>query len=121
MTASIAQLKTKAAAGAKRIKAPKYLQRPTRLWWESVISEFDLEEHHRRILTLACEAFDRSILAREILEKDGILQPDRFGKQVAHPAVGIKRDAEISFARLLRELALDVGEPASRPPEIKPR
>ena len=41
----------------KSIKAPPHLTPETADWWRSVQSDYDLEPHHVRLLTLACEAF----------------------------------------------------------------
>ena len=46
-----------------------------------------------------------------------VIYVDRFGKPRKHPAVDVARDARIGFARLVRELGLDAGDPdAARPP-----
>jgi phage terminase small subunit len=85
-----------------------------------VVSSYELEAHHLHLLTGACEFWDRKQTARKIIEKEGILVLDRFGQQREHPAVKVERDSGLMFAKLLRELALDVealGE-AARPPAI---
>jgi phage terminase small subunit len=84
-----------------------------------VVAEFDLEHHHLRILRLACEAWDRGQEAREAVAEHGSVYVDRFGQPRARPEIAIERDARISFARLMRELALDVDGPdeAGRPPQ----
>ena len=53
--------------------APAHLRPNTKAWWQSVHRDYDLEEHHSRLLTMACEAWDRACQAREILAKDGIV------------------------------------------------
>ncbi|MDO8500459.1 MAG: hypothetical protein Q7S20_01290 [Gemmatimonadaceae bacterium] len=84
-----------------------------------MVADFELEPHHRRLLTLAGEAWDRTQQAREALAKFGVIYLDRFGSPKARPEVAIERDSRTSFARLLRELALDVDPPAeSRPPSV---
>ena len=100
-------------------QAPAHLGEETRAWWESVVGEYDLEEHHRRLLTLASEAWDRASLARAVLAKKGLTYQDRFGSPKARPECAIARDAAICFARMLRELSLDVEPPESRPPGIR--
>ena len=71
------------------------------------------------MLTLAAEAWDRGQQAREIVDRDGLTFTDRFGQPKARPEIAIERDSRIGFARLLRELALDVGGPEdSRPPGL---
>lgn len=102
---------------ARSPKAPKHLQAATRRWWTAVVGEYELEDHHIRLLTLAAEAFDRCVAARETIEAEGAYYTNRFGEPRAHPAVAVERDSKIQFARLLRELDLDGGpEPDPRIP-----
>lgn len=103
------------------MKAPKHLKLATRRWWLEVVEEYQLESHHLRLLLLAGEAWDRCQQAREALEKHGLTFEDRFQQPHARPEVNIERDSRIAFARLLRELALDVEPPRElgRPPGIR--
>ena len=103
-----------------KLKAPKHLKSETRLWWESVVSEFELEPHHVRILVLAAGVWDRCTEAREILDREGLTFVDRFGQPVSRPEVAIERDSRIAFARLIRELDLDTDPPrqSGRPPRL---
>ena len=101
--------------------APKHLKPATREWYESVCSGYHLEEHHARLLQSAAEAWDRTQQAREALAANGLIYTDRFDQPRSRPEIGIERDSRLAFARLLRELALDVEAPASdesRPPVI---
>ncbi|MDA9409989.1 P27 family phage terminase small subunit [Bradyrhizobium sp. CCBAU 45384] len=88
-------------------KPPQHLRQTTAKWFRSVLSDFDLDEHHIRLLTLAAEAWDRGQQAREVIEAEGMTFIDRFGSPKPRPEVAIERDSRIGFARLLRELALD--------------
>ena len=97
--------------------APPHLRKATRAWWRHVAADYELQEHHERLLTLAGEAWDRSQEAREALERDGTFFHDRFGTPKAHPAVAVERDSRLAFARLIRELRLD-DEPS---PDSRPR
>ena len=99
------------------MKPPKHLRPATKKWFAAVLEDFDLEPHHVRLLTLAGEAWDRCQSAREYIDANGLTFEDRFGQPKARPEVAIERDSRIGFARLLRELALDVEPPAeARPP-----
>lgn len=103
-------------------KPPKYLAPATKKWWKSVISRWVLEEHHVRLLTLAAGAWDRAEQARELLAKHGLVFMDpKLNRPVARPEVAIERDSRLAFARLLRELDLDIEAPAasSRPPALR--
>ncbi len=104
----------------KRSKAPAHLKANTKKWYVSVLEEYELEPHHIKILTLAAEAWDRCQEARETIEQVGAYYEDRFGCPKAHPAVAVERDSRIAFARLIRELALDIEPPRApgRPPGL---
>ena len=87
------------------------------MWWEAVAGDWVLEEHHLRLLTLAGEAWDRTVQAREALAESGITYTDRFNTPKARPEIAIERDSRLAFSRLLRELCLDEITPdEKRPP-----
>jgi hypothetical protein len=89
-------------------------------WWRTVAADYALEAHHLRILTLAAESWDRGVEAREAIARHGTVYVDRFDQPRARPEVAIERDSRIAFARLVRELALDLDQPdeTSRPPRL---
>ncbi len=101
---------------------PAHLRPESSDWFRSVVSEFDLERHHLHLLILACESLDRATQAREAITAHGTTFTDRYGQPRARPEVQIERDSRIAFARLLRELGLDVEGPteAPRPPRVVP-
>ncbi len=96
--------------------SPKHLSAEAAEWWQQVVSDFALEEHHFKLLRLAAETWDRAQQARVALAKHGTTYTDRFGAPHPRPEVAIERDAKIGFARLVRELGFDVSNPESRPP-----
>jgi phage terminase small subunit len=108
------QLRMLLMARTKDPTPPAHLTAASRRWWASVVAGYELDEHHRHLLTLAAEALDRSAQARRVLAKQGITTVDRYGQVRPHPATQIERDSAIRFARLLRELDLD-GEPMPDP------
>jgi P27 family predicted phage terminase small subunit len=101
--------------------APTYLQPATRDWWASVVARWDLEPHHVRLLTLAAEAWDRGQQAREHVLRDGLTTATKDGGLRAHPALRVESDCRLAFARLVRELDLDLEAPpaASRPAPLR--
>lgn len=103
-----------------RFSPPAHLRPDTAAWWQAVASDYALEAHHLRILTLAAEAWDRGVEAREAIARHGTVYVDRFDQPRARPEVAIERDSRIAFARLVRELALDIDPPdeAGRPPRL---
>jgi phage terminase small subunit len=103
-----------------RFSAPPHLRPDTAAWWQAVAADYALEQHQLRILTLSAEAWDRCTEAREALAKNGTTYVDRFQQPRARPEVSIERDSRIAFARLVRELALDLDPPdeRGRPPRV---
>jgi len=100
-------------------KPPAHLSAATRRWWSSVAADFELEPHHLRLLTLAGEAWDRCVQAREQVALEGIMYRNRFNEPRPHPAVAIERDSRLAFARMIREIGLDgTPDPDPRPPGI---
>lgn len=102
-------------------KPPGHLRPATKRWFASVLADFDLDSHHIRLLTLAAEAWDRGQQAREIVDRDGMTFADRFGQPKARPEIAIERDSRIGFARLIRELGLDVEPPPEGPRATRTR
>lgn len=105
----------------RRPRPPEHLAEPTRAWWRSVVEDYQLEPHHLRLLQLAGEAWDRSQQARAVLDESGLTYQNRFGDPVLRPEAAVERDARLAFARLIRELDLDVEPPnegRTRPPGI---
>ena len=96
---------------AENAKIPGHLRTVTKKWFRQVNSEYELESHHIKILTLACEAWERAQDCQEILTREGLTYNDRFGCPHTRPEVRMKEQAEIIFSRLVRELCLDIEPP----------
>jgi phage terminase small subunit len=102
------------------VKPPKHLRAATSQWFAEVVGEYELDSHHIRLLVKACESWDRSEQAREALLKHGLTYEDRFGAPHARPECAIERDSRLAFARLIREISLDVSPPSeSRPATLR--
>jgi P27 family predicted phage terminase small subunit len=96
---------------------PEHLSPDAQTFWRTVVTDYDLEPWHTKILQAACEAYDRMCEAREIVAHDGPVYRDRFGAPRRHPAVAVEQDARLAMLRALRELDLDGSAvPESRPP-----
>ena len=101
---------------------PEGAARRWKAWWRSVLEGFDLDEHHKHLLEAACGAWDRMVQARMAIAEHGLTFEDPAGSPKARPEVAIERDARIAFARLVRELDLDIEpppEPRGRPPGLR--
>jgi P27 family predicted phage terminase small subunit len=92
---------------------PTHLSPSARKWWQTTVDRYVLQEHHFRLLQLACEAWDEAQKARERLAQDGLTVPGREGGIRPHPCIAIERDSRLAVARLIRELDLDTEPPVS--------
>jgi len=103
-------------------KPPQHLSLDCQLWWATVMEDYQLDEHHVRLLTMACESWDINEKAREEILLHGILVKDDRGNLRTNPAVAIAKDAKTTFARLIRELDLDIDPPSDNrvgPPALR--
>ena len=99
---------------------PKHLKDPGRRLWKRVVTDYAVEPWQLEVLSAACEALDRMTMAREQLDKDGLMvEHPRFGPK-PHPCISVERDSRTAMLRALRELSLDaeVVETSARPPFI---
>src|SRR5262249_31471323 len=90
---------------------PKGLSRKARAWWREIADTYVLESHHLALLGQAAQALDRIETARRALKRDGEYYETRFGERRAHPALAVANQASMLFAKLLRQLDLDVEPP----------
>jgi P27 family predicted phage terminase small subunit len=97
-------------------KTPGHLSPRARRFWKQVTSAYVLEGWQAELLRRCCEQLDIADRAGSILEAEGLTIVGRFNQVKAHPAVDVQRAATLALARLLRELALDVAPPDTRPP-----
>lgn len=89
-------------------KPPDHLSRTAKAWWRQVHDSYDLDEHHRHLLRLACESMDEAEKARAALAEHGHVILDRFGCAKSSPWCDIEHKAQNRFRILCRELGLDV-------------
>ena len=101
-------------------KAFKKLKAPTKKWVKKVEGEWQLDEHHRRLLILAAQCWDRAQDAKTLADQEGTLIKDRFNQLKTNPAVDIERQSMLAFSKLLRELGLDLTEPEDPRPPYRP-
>jgi len=90
---------------------PKGLSAKARAWWREIAGKYVLESHHLALLGQAAAAIDRIESARLTIKADGEYYTTRLGERRAHPALAIANQAAMLFAKLLRQLDLDVEPP----------
>lgn len=97
--------------------APGHLRPETQAWWQAIYDKYDLDDHHLQMLTLAGEELDAAARAQADLDAAGSdYVQSKGGRLMPHPAVKARRDAKITFARLMRELGLKAPEPDAPKP-----
>jgi len=101
-------------------KAPSHLSADSKAFFDYVISEYnEFDRHHIKLLALACGAWDRAEEARKLIAKDGLTFVDRHGSIKPHAAVAIEKDSRTAFARMIREIGLDLApEGKTSPPSL---
>lgn len=96
--------------------APAGLSAEARKLWSDVLAEFELPAHAAKVLHVACQTLDRLREAQKVIASDGIVIEGRQGPR-PHPAIAIERDSRTAYLRAMREIGLDIAEPAAiRPP-----
>ena len=70
-----------------------HLEDATRAWCEAVEAEFALDDHHRRLLSLAGAAYDRAEQARAAIAEHGLTYLDHHGSPKPRPEAAIENTA----------------------------
>jgi hypothetical protein len=91
-----------------------FITEPPRTLYAAVAAAYDLEPWEEALLTEALKALDRAEQARIAIGKE-LMVPARGGEPKAHPLLLVERDARAAFARMYRQLGLEVGAMPSRP------
>ena len=106
----------KKSARTKTLKPPAGLSREGASWWRKLVDEYRISDAGGLLLLeTAMQAFDRARGAREKIDRDGELVPDRFGQFKAHALLPIERDARAQMLAALKQLNLDVEPLAAGP------
>ncbi len=88
---------------------PKHLSKAGQHLWMELQQEYNIDDKAGLLLlTTACEAFDRMKQAADIIKKEGLHLPDRFGQFKAHPCATIERDSRAAMMTAIKALNLDV-------------
>jgi len=98
----------------KRVMVPQHLSAASRALFNGIVADYVLEPWHVRLLTEALGALDRAEQARTQLDRDGLTTTTRLGELKSHPLLLVERDARNCFARLMKQLGLDVEAPTER-------
>jgi phage terminase small subunit len=93
---------------------PPHLAPETQAWWRRLVADYELGDHHLRLLEAICDSWDRMCEARAVLAREGLTVSTAGGTK-RHPCCDVERDSRTAFFRGLRELDLDADPPSERP------
>jgi P27 family predicted phage terminase small subunit len=99
-------------------KSPEHLSKDGQTFFSQVIAEFEIADAAGLALLLtACEARDRAVAARRVIQAEGEVITDRYGQSKVHPACALEKDSRNGFLAALRALSLDISPalPVGRP------
>lgn len=95
---------------SKTPKPPTKLSTDAKRLWVSILRDYPIEDSaFLRVLEVALLALDRAESCRKRIEKDGLMQKDRFGIDKPHPLLPSERDARSAFIHGIKTLNLDPG------------
>ena len=100
------------------MKAPKHLSKASKKFFKKTMESYELENHHIKLLILACESLDKIEHARKAIAKTALVYMDRFDRPKVNPAAKVEIDNKAIFIKLLKALELDIEPPGEigRPP-----
>ena len=101
-------------------RTPSGLRTPGRRLWDSVVDDFELEEHELALLVEAVRTVDLLDLLDARVRDDGPIVASPQGDR-ANPAAVEARQQWIALARLLAALRLPAGEEDDRQAGARPQ
>lgn len=93
------------------VAVPEHLTGDAAAFWRRVQADYAIDDAAGlRLLTLAAEALMAAEAARVAIAEHGQTYIDRFGAPRPRPEVSIQRNAMVTFARLTREMGLQLED-----------
>jgi P27 family predicted phage terminase small subunit len=90
---------------------------PGRKFWRQVHSQYEVvEEHDLRLLEMCCDCLDKIADAEATIQSEGAYYNDRWNQPRQHPAHKEIKDNKSLFARLVREMGLNLEPTKSNTP-----
>lgn len=88
---------------------PRGLGKSGKALWRALLTDYDLDEHEKSILTQACRIADLCDQLQGLIDMEGPMSESSQGPRV-HPAVVELRQQGIALARLMTALRIPAGE-----------
>lgn len=92
-----------------------------RALWDSVVTDYELEEHELALLREACRTVDLLDGLAAIAAADGLVVDGGKAGPKTHPALVEARQLKIALARLLAALRLPSGEAGDHQASARPQ
>ena len=99
---------------AKKLKKKvpaRRLRAATQKWMQGVRDKWELDTQDLMLLELAGQTWDKIFECGEDIRLHGMTYTDRLNNQKPRPTCRIQNDAISQFARLLRDLNLNLSPP----------
>ena len=93
-------------AGTRKPPSPSGLKTAGKKLWDSVIADFDLEEHEKITLKEACRTADRLDELDKEMESEPLTVVNSKGDETANPRIVEQRQQSMTFIRLMASLKL---------------
>lgn len=93
---------------------PRGLKAAGRRLWRATVDEFELAEHELGLLREACRTADALDALQAVLDRDGVIDESPQGRR-AHPALVELRQQRITFARIIAQLGIPIGDEDQAP------
>ena len=100
-------------------RVPAALSRPSQVLFRSIVGDYVIEPWQVRLVTESLRSLDRAEQAREQIAREGLTTTTRLGEVKAHPLLMVERDQRAAFARMMKQLGLDLEGPP--PPSARRR
>ncbi|PSK99763.1 hypothetical protein CLV30_11766 [Haloactinopolyspora alba] len=100
-------------------RAPRGTGNAGKRLWNSVVEDYDLDQHELSLLGEAARVTDRLDALNAVLATEGVMSPAGDGK--VHPALVEARQQEITLARLLAALRMPSGEEGDQQASARPQ
>ncbi len=101
-------------------KAPTGTRAAGKRLWESVVRDYELEEHERALLVEAVRTLDLLTDLEALVRAEGAVIDSPQGRK-AHPAAVEARQQRIALARLLAALRLPSGDEGDQRASARPQ
>jgi P27 family predicted phage terminase small subunit len=89
--------------------------------WRAVLAAYEFSPAEVELLRRALVALDRADEAARVLKRDGITVSDRFGGIKQHPAVDVETRSTALFARLVKQLGIELEDEERQVPGVVSR